>query len=46
MKWHKLLEKLEARKNLLSGFNNLMNTFREIESIQEELKEVEVCVHW
>ncbi|XP_033735465.1 spectrin beta chain, non-erythrocytic 5-like isoform X2 [Pecten maximus] len=40
-KWQDLLDKLEKRKLTLSGFNNLMNMFREIESIQEELKEVE-----
>ncbi|XP_069119024.1 LOW QUALITY PROTEIN: spectrin beta chain-like [Argopecten irradians] len=40
-KWQELLDKLEKRKLTLSGFNNLMNMFREIESIQEELKEVE-----
>jgi hypothetical protein len=39
MKWKKLLDKLEDRKNTLSGFNSLMTIFRETESIQEELKE-------
>ena len=34
--------KLEQRKFTLDGFSNLMAMFREIESIQEELKEVEV----
>lgn len=28
---------------MLSGFQNLMGMFREIETIQDELKEVEVC---
>ena len=36
--------KLEQRKFTLDGFNNLMAMFREIESIQEELKEVEVSL--
>lgn len=44
MKWKKLLDKLEDRKNTLSGFNSLMTIFREIESIQEELKEAEVTL--
>ena len=44
MKWKKLLDKLEDRKNTLSGFNSLMTIFRETESIQEELKEAEVKV--
>ena len=42
MKWEELMGKLEQRKFTLDGFNNLMAMFREIESIQEELKEVEV----
>lgn len=41
-KWQELLDMLNTRKATLSGFSNLMNMFREIESIQEELKEVEV----
>ena len=41
-RWKELLDKLEARKSTLSGYNNLMAMFREIESIQEELKEVQV----
>ena len=44
MKWKKLLDKLEDRKNTLSGFNSLMTIFRETESIQEELKEAEVTL--
>ncbi|KAL5008187.1 hypothetical protein ScPMuIL_013768 [Solemya velum] len=40
-KWRRLLDKLESRKLTLSGFSNMMAMFREIESIQEELKEVE-----
>ncbi|XP_071162084.1 spectrin beta chain-like isoform X8 [Mytilus edulis] len=44
MKWKKLLDKLEARKKTLDGFSNLMNSFREIESIVEELKEAEAKV--
>ena len=42
MKWEELMGKLEQRKFTLDGFNNLMAMLREIESIQEELKEVEV----
>ncbi|XP_053397817.1 spectrin alpha chain, non-erythrocytic 1-like isoform X2 [Mercenaria mercenaria] len=41
IKWQELLDKLEQRKKTLAGFNNLMAMFREIETIQEELKEVE-----
>lgn len=44
MKWKKLLDKLEDRKNTLAGFNSLMTVFRETESIQEELKEAEVTL--
>ncbi|KAL8620004.1 hypothetical protein ACOMHN_015286 [Nucella lapillus] len=40
-RWQSLLDKLEARKSTLSVYNNLMAIFREIESIQEELKEVQ-----
>ena len=36
--------KLEQRKFTLDGFSNLMAMLREIESIHEELKEVEVSV--
>ena len=45
LKWQELLDKLEQRKLTLAGFNNLMAMFREIETIQEELKEVEVLFH-
>ncbi|KAI8788511.1 spectrin alpha chain, non-erythrocytic 1 [Biomphalaria glabrata] len=41
LRWKNLLDKLDSRKATLSGFNNLMAMFREIESIGEELKEVE-----
>jgi spectrin beta len=44
LKWQELLDKLEQRKLTLAGFNNLMAMFREIETIQEELKEVEVFI--
>ena len=44
VRWKELLDKLESRKSTLSGFNSLMAMFREIESIQEELKEVQVGV--
>ncbi|KAK7105089.1 spectrin beta chain, non-erythrocytic 5-like isoform X3 [Littorina saxatilis] len=40
-RWKELLDKLEGRKATLSGFNSQMAMFREIESIQEELKEVQ-----
>ena len=43
-RWKDLLDKLEGRKVTLSGMNNLMSMFREIDSIQEELKEVQVNV--
>ena len=45
LRWQELLNKLEARKSTLSGFNNLMAMFREIESIQEKLKDVQVGTH-
>ncbi|XP_041352702.1 spectrin beta chain, non-erythrocytic 5-like isoform X2 [Gigantopelta aegis] len=41
IRWKKLLDQLDARKSTLSGFHDLMGMFREIESIREELKEVE-----
>ncbi|KAK7507019.1 hypothetical protein BaRGS_00001870, partial [Batillaria attramentaria] len=41
VRWKQLLDKLESRKSTLSGYNNLMGMFREIETIQEELKEVQ-----
>ncbi|XP_067682927.1 spectrin beta chain, non-erythrocytic 5-like isoform X3 [Haliotis asinina] len=41
MRWKRLLDQLDGRKRTLSGYNNMMSMFREIESIQEELKEVE-----
>ena len=44
MKWEELMGKLEQRKFTLDGFSNLMAMLREIESIHEELKEVEVSV--
>ncbi|XP_052769142.1 spectrin beta chain, non-erythrocytic 2-like isoform X1 [Mya arenaria] len=40
-KWEELLARLEQRKATLAGFNNLMSMFREIETIHDELKEVE-----
>ncbi|XP_076441755.1 spectrin beta chain, non-erythrocytic 5-like [Babylonia areolata] len=40
-RWQALLAKLEARKSTLSGYNSVMAMFREIESIQDELKEVQ-----
>ncbi|XP_059148013.1 spectrin beta chain, non-erythrocytic 2-like isoform X3 [Physella acuta] len=43
-RWKALLDKLDSRKATLSGFNNLMAMFREIESITEELLEVEARV--
>ena len=42
LRWKKLLDQLDARKSTLSGFHDLMGMFREIESIREELREVEV----
>ncbi|GFR60145.1 spectrin beta chain, non-erythrocytic 1 [Elysia marginata] len=44
VRWKRLLDKLDARKSSLSGFNDLMSMFREIESITEELGEVEAKV--
>ena len=44
IKWDELMGKLEQRKFTLDGFNSLMAMLREIESIQEELKEVEVNI--
>ncbi|PVD25646.1 hypothetical protein C0Q70_13305 [Pomacea canaliculata] len=40
-RWKQLLDKLEGRKTTLAGYNSLMGMFREIESIQEELREVQ-----
>lgn len=45
-RWKQLLDKLEGRKTTLAGYNSLMGMFREIESIQEELREVQVHLHY
>ena len=44
MKWKQLLDLLEQKKRTLQAFADLNDMFREIESIQIEIKEVEVRV--
>ena len=41
-KWRHLMEMLEKKRKILHGFNDLLNMFREIESISVEMKEMEV----
>ena len=41
-KWHELMELLEKKKRTLTGFSELLGMFREMESIQVEMKEMEV----
>jgi len=36
------MEMLEKKRKILHGFNDLLNMFREIESITVEMKEMEV----
>ncbi|KAI0237885.1 Spectrin beta chain, non-erythrocytic 1 [Lamellibrachia satsuma] len=40
-KWHELMELLEKKKRTLTGFSELLGMFREMESIQVEMKEME-----
>ena len=42
LKWQQLMELLEKKRRILNGFNDLLGMFREIESIQGEMKEMEV----
>ena len=42
MKWQQLMDLLEKKRRALNGYNDLMGMFREVESIQLEIKEVEV----
>jgi len=41
-KWQHLIDLLEKKRKILHGFNDLLNMFREIESIGVEMKEMEV----
>ena len=41
-KWRHLMELLDKKRKILHGFNDLLNMFREIESISVEMKEMEV----
>ena len=44
MKWQQLMDLLEKKRRALNGYNELMGMFREVESIQLEIREVEVIV--
>ena len=41
-KWKNLLDLLDKKKRMLQGYSDLLGMFREIESIQSEMKEMEV----
>ena len=41
-KWRQLMELLEKKRRALGGFSELLGMFRDIESIQAEMKEMEV----
>ena len=41
-KWRHLMELLEKKRRILNGFNDLLGMFRDIESIQVEMKDMEV----
>ena len=43
-KWRHLMELLEKKRRILNGYNELLGMFRDIESIQVEMKDMEVCV--
>lgn len=43
-KWQDLVDALEKRKRKLQGFSELLGMFREISSIQNEMKEMEVWI--
>ena len=41
-KWQHLMDLLEKKRKTLVGFSELLGMFREIESIQVEMKDMEV----
>lgn len=41
-KWRHLMELLEKKKRVLNGYSELLGMFREIETIQLEMKDMEV----
>ena len=41
-KWKELIDFLEKKKRTLTGFSELLGMFREIETIQAKLQEMEV----
>lgn len=43
-KWRHLMDLLEKKKRALGGYNELLGMFREIESIQQEMKDMEVAI--
>ena len=43
-KWRHLMELLEKKRRILNGYNELLGMFRDIESIQVEMKDMEVRV--
>ena len=43
-KWRQLMELLEKKRRALGGFSELLGMFRDIESIQAEMKEMEVLL--
>ena len=45
-KWQQLIDMLERKKKVLVGFNELLGMFREIESMQNELRDMEVTLHF
>ena len=41
-KWRHLMDLLDKKKRVLTGYNDLLGMFREIETIQIEMKDMEV----
>ena len=41
-KWRHLMDLLDKKKRVLNGYNDLLGMFREIETIQIEMKDMEV----
>ena len=41
-KWRQLMDMLEKKRRILTGFSDLLSMFRDIESIQVEMKGMEV----
>ena len=44
-KWRQLMDLLEKKRRILTGFSDMLSMFRDIESIQVEMKGVEVPHH-